>query len=242
VIPATLGNVDRVVTDSQDACADLARFLGLPAEKLRVVPLGVSEAFRPIGPEQAAAVAARFGLNGPYVLAVGTRQARKNQAGLVAAFCALRDELPEHCLAIAGPTIWREDRLREQVAALGMESRVRLLGYVPDEALPALYSAASLFVFPSLYEGFGLPVLEAMACGTPVVCSNRSSLPEVAGEAALLVDPTSRDELAGAIRRALLDVDLRDGLRERGLARAREYTWQRTASRMVDVYNELLDS
>jgi glycosyltransferase involved in cell wall biosynthesis len=160
----------------------------------------------------------------------------------VAAFSRLRCEFPEFRLAIVGPTIWRHDQLREQIRELGMSSRVKLLGYVPDEALPALYSAASLFVFPSLYEGFGLPVLEAMACGTPVVCSNLSSLPEVAGEAALLVDPTNPDELAGAIRRALLDGDLRGDLRQRGLQRARSFTWQRTANKLMDVYSELLDS
>jgi glycosyltransferase involved in cell wall biosynthesis len=152
----------------------------------------------------------------------------------------VRLALPRYRLVVVGPTLWRYSGLQQKINELGLQDHVSILGYVADEDLPALYSAASLFAFPSLYEGFGLPVLEAMACRTPVVCSNSSSLPEVAADAAVLVDPTNTEALAEAMCSVLRDVDLKEELCRRGLQRAREFSWEKTARGTVAMYRELL--
>ncbi len=239
-VPASLPNLDGVVAVSEDAARDLARFMGVPPARIHVVPSGVSAHFRPVPPDAAAAVAQRYGLTGPYILSVGAQKAHKNVARLVAAFAQVRDAFPDVRLAIAGPTQWRHSGVEDEIARQGVASAVARLGYVAEDDLPALYSAARLFALPSLYEGFGLPVLEAMACGAPVVCSNTTALPEVAGDAALLVDPTDVDALAAALRRLLADDGLRCDLAARGLARARQFTWEQTARNMVRVYRAVL--
>jgi glycosyltransferase involved in cell wall biosynthesis len=238
-VPATLGNVDAVATDSEHARGALVRYLGLRPERVPVVPLGVDGGrFRPVAPEQARAVAARYGLDGPFVLYVGAYQARKNILALIDAFARVRRERPELRLALAGPSPWAYPALRERLEGLG-SAAVRALGYVADADLPSLYGAASVYVLPSLYEGFGIPVLEAMACGTPVVCSTASSLPEVAGDAALLVDPHDRDAIAAALGRVVSEPGLAADLRRRGLARAGRFTWERTAAGYAALYQRL---
>jgi glycosyltransferase involved in cell wall biosynthesis len=244
-VPATLPNVDQVITVSAHARSELAQFLPPPASTAAVVPNGLDRQFHPLPQEQARAVAARCGLRGRFVLGVGARQARKNHARLIEAFARVRAALPsmpDLQLAMAGPTQWRGAELAERIDSLGLRGAVVDLGYVPDADLPALYTAATAFAFPSLYEGFGLPVLEAMACGTPVVTSNTTSLPEVAGDAALLVNPCDADAIAHALRRLLTDGPLRQDLRTRGLARAARFTWDRTARETVAVYRRLVDA
>jgi glycosyltransferase involved in cell wall biosynthesis len=184
-------------------------------------------------------VRARYGLGeGPFILSVGTVQPRKNYGRLVEAFHRLDES--DLTLAIAGGKGWLDDPLYRQIEALGLGERVRLLGFVDDADLPALYSAARVFAFPSLYEGFGLPPLEAMACGVPVVASRASSLPEVIGEAGLLVDPLDVEALASALRRALEDEDLRHTLISRGLAQARRFSWAESAQQLRGHYTRLL--
>jgi glycosyltransferase involved in cell wall biosynthesis len=199
----------------------------------------VSDRFRPVPPDEARQVAGRLGLDGPFILSVGARQARKNVPRLLEAFTALRARGSRHRLALAGPTLWSDPTLSAALARHGLGDAVVALGYVDEQDLPALYSAADLFVLPSLLEGFGLPVLEAMACGTPVVCSNTSSLPEVAGDAALLVDPLDIGEIADAMARVLADAALAAELRRRGLERAARFSWQRTARATVAVYRDV---
>jgi glycosyltransferase involved in cell wall biosynthesis len=240
-VPATVANVDAVITGSDHARADVARFLEFPPSQTYVVPYGVSAEFRPIREDVAARVAASYGLSRPFVLWVGVRQARKNLVTLVSAFAGLHRILPTHQLALVGPSPADDDGLWRQVRDLGLTHEVVQVGHVPDGDLPAIYSAAELFAFPSLYEGFGLPVIEAMACGTPVVCSNATSLPEVAGGAALLVDPTNVGDLCDAMRRVLTEPAQRDLLRERGLARAMEFSWDRAARATLDVYRQVLE-
>ena len=239
-VPATLRNVDQVITVSENSRADLHHFLGLDEARVSVVPNAAGTAYQPLQSDVAASVAQRYGLRPPYVLHVGTTQARKNIEGLLAAFEALSARLPGHQLALVGPDRLAHDSLRDRIDARGLMDHVRIVGPVPEEDLPALYSGASLFAFPSLFEGFGLPVLEAMACGTPVVASNTTSLPEVAGSAAMLVDPRDTHALAQAMYRVLTERSLRDSLRELGLRRARSFTWERTSRETAAVYGRVL--
>ena len=199
-------------------------------EKITVVYPGRDEPLARVDP---APVRARYGLAPDYLLHVGTLQPRKNLARLMEAAASLRARWPELQLVLAGQPGWQAGPILAQARA--HSDSVRLLDYVPDDDLPGLYSGARAFVFPSLYEGFGFPVLEAMACGTPVVCSNTSSLPEVAGEAALLMDPEDTAALAGAIGRLLEDTALRENLIARGLEQARKFSWERAAQETLAV-------
>ena len=239
-VPYTLRNVDAVVTVSNHARQDLERFLGIPPPSVHVTPLGVSEMFHPVGDDESGEVARRFGLDRPFILSVGVKEARKNLARLILAFEELHRDLPDFQLALVGPTLWRHPISIDGIKASSISDRVRLIEYVSDGDLRSLYSRASLFVYPSLYEGFGLPVLEAMACGTPVVASNSTSIPEVAGDAAVLVDPTNVHALAEAMRSVLTDVDLQTSLRAKGSARIRQFTWQRAAETTEAVYRAVL--
>jgi glycosyltransferase involved in cell wall biosynthesis len=181
------------------------------------------------------AVKARYGIAGDYALFVGTLQPRKNLIRLIEAFSNFRFPISDFRLVIAGKKGWLYQEIFRWVEELGLEKKVVFTGYVPEGDLPVLLSGARLFVFPSLYEGFGLPVLEAMACGTPVVCSNASSLPEVAGDAAVLVDPQDVEGLAAAMERVLGDEELRAELIVRGFEQARKFSWERCARETLDV-------
>jgi glycosyltransferase involved in cell wall biosynthesis len=202
---------------------------------------GVDDSFRPLDRDQCQKLASeRHRLPPGYLLSVGTREPGKNRTTLLQALQRLvRDGRDLH-LAIVGGSGWLHEEEEAEIDELGLRGHVHFTGYVPDEHLPALYNAAKVFVFPSLHEGFGLPVLEAMASGTPVVTSNRSSLPEVAGDAALLVDPTNADEIAGTVARILDEPALASGLRKQGLARAASFTWDDCARATVDVYRRVL--
>jgi glycosyltransferase involved in cell wall biosynthesis len=213
-----------VLADSEATRRDLIRMDRVPAEKITVVYPGRDEAVRRADP---APVRAQHRLPERYLLHVGTLQPRKNLLRLIDAHAALQTDFPDLHLVLAGRPGWLSAPI--VAAALARPERVHLLAYVPDESLAGLYSGAAAFVFPSLYEGFGLPVLEAMACEVPVVCSNTSSLPEVAGEAAMSVDPLDTGALAAAIRRVLLDPSLRSTLVARGLDQITSFTWDRAA-------------
>jgi glycosyltransferase involved in cell wall biosynthesis len=213
-----------VIADSQATCGDLARFYGVPPEKVTVVYPGRDEGLRRADPGP---VRARYGLAADYLLHVGTLQPRKNLARLMEAAASLRARWPQLQLVLAGQPGWRSVPILAQARASA--DFVHLLDYVPDDDLAGLYSGAKVFVFPSLYEGFGFPILEAMACGTPVVCSNTSSLPEVAGEAALLVDPEDTSALVTAIGRLLADAPLQASLAAKGLEQMKRFSWERAA-------------
>jgi alpha-1,3-rhamnosyl/mannosyltransferase len=204
-----------------------------------VVYEGVAPTFRVLSGAETEPVLAQYGLRaGAYLLALGTLQPRKNLLTLLRAVRLLLDDGCDPGLVVlVGATGWGST-LEAEVERLGLTPRVRILGYLPNEALPAIYSGARAFAFPSLYEGFGLPVLEAMACGTPVVASNCSSLPEVVGEAGLLADPRRPAAFAGALRRLLAEPDLAARLREAGLARAAEFTWERCARETARILEE----
>jgi glycosyltransferase involved in cell wall biosynthesis len=239
-VPATLANVDRIITVSEHARGDLVRLVGISPERVSVVPNGVSNRFRPVPQDEARRIARRYGIEGPYVLHVGAPQRRKNVEGLVEAFRRLGRRLPDHRLVLVGPPRGAHDPVLRLVRRLSLGTRVRFLSAVPDQDLPAIYSAASVFAFPSLYEGFGMPILEAMSCGTPVVCSNATSLPEVAGNAAVLVDPRDTAALALELERVLDDPILHASLSLRGLVHAAPYSWERAARSTLEVYQRAL--
>jgi glycosyltransferase involved in cell wall biosynthesis len=239
-VPATLRNVDAVITISEAARRDLVRFLRLRPDKVVTVPLAVDAAFHPVPAELSATVLSRYEVTPPFVLYVGALEPRKNLPTLLRAFARALAEFPQLQLVVAGGRRWKSGAIPRLVEDLRLADAVRMTGYVADATLPALYSAASVFCFPSLSEGFGLPILEAMACGTPVVCSNLSSLPEVAGEAALLVDPTETQAVAAGLIRVLSDQTFGAELRERGLNRAAQFSWESTAEQTLQVYRRVL--
>ena len=228
----------RVLAISEATRRDYLAHFRLPPERIVIVPLAADPIFRPQPAEAVAAARGRYGLPDRYALYLGSNKPHKNLVGLVEAWgsAECRVQNAEYQLVIAGAWDERFPEPRRRVVELGLDERVRFLGPVAEEDLPALYSGATLFTFPSLYEGFGLPVLEAMACGTPVVCSNRSSLPEVAGEAAMLADPLNVEELAAAIGRVLADPTLQTAMRAKGLAQAQRFTWQQVGAQTLAVY------
>ncbi len=227
-----------IICDSQATAFDFARLFPNARDRLRVVPLGVGPEFSPRSAHDYDNVLDRLGIRRPYVLHVGNIASRKNLARLVDAFGQLAASRPQLGLVLAGRLSYGHEEVLEKIASCGFGERVILPGYVARDDLPCLYSAAEVFVFPSLYEGFGLPALEAMACGAPVVASDRSSLPEVVGDAGLPVNPEKEVEIAGAIDKLLSDADLRSTLTEAGKKRAGEFTWERTARETLAVYRE----
>jgi len=232
----------RVVVDSQATADDLVAAYGTPRGKIRLAyPAGAEGMAPEADPVRLAAVRERYGTGERYFLYVGTLQPRKNYPVLLQAFAALRKRasLP-HTLAIVGGRGWLTEEIDATIARLGLEDQVQLLGFAPDADLPALYTGASLLAFPSLYEGFGLPALEAMACGTPVVGSTAPSLPEVCGDAALLVDPTDATGLADALERVLTDRELAHTLVARGRRRAAQFRWEDAAANLLSVYRQVV--
>ena len=233
---------DRVIAVSESTRRDLIHLLHAPAERITVVPEAADGRFHPLADQGALAhVRLRYSLPRRFLLFVGLLEPKKNMNGLLQAVACLRrsGRWPSDLrLVVVGDEGWAVGSLPERVSALGLEGIVRFLGYVPDQDLPLLYGAAEAFVFPSLYEGFGLPVLEAMACGTPVVASTRGSLPEVAGDAALLAEPDQPEALAEKIHRFISDPALRQEYRERGIERARAFSWRRTAEATLAIYRQ----
>jgi len=246
-----------VIADSAATRRDLVQLYGTDPQRITVVPLGVDELFQPVtDPARLAAVRAKYGLPGDYLLYVGTLQPRKNLVRLIEAWARVigdwrleigdcqienrKSKIGNWTLVIAGKRGWLYEEIFATARKLGLEGQVLFPGYVPEEDLPALLSGATAFVLPSLYEGFGLPVLEAMACGTPVIAANISSLPEVMGDAGLLVDPLDSDALAAAMQRLVQDAALREDLRQRGLARARLFSWSRCARETLAVLEQRL--
>lgn len=236
-VPATLARAKHVCADSVATRDDLVQLLGIAEKQVTVVYGGVDPRFRPI--EDATVVRRvkeRYPLDRPYILALGTREPRKNLSGLLDAYSTVRANGLRPRLLLAGPAGWREEGFAEKLNGLEFKDDVISLGFVPDEDLPALLTLAGCFVYPSHYEGFGLPVLEALACGVPVVCGNRSSLPEVAGGSAILVPPERPEEIAGAIQNVLTDPGLARRLQRNGPAQAAKFNWRSGAEKQIAVY------
>jgi glycosyltransferase involved in cell wall biosynthesis len=236
-----LRRADHIITISNNTSQDVQRLLGIPSNRLTAIPLGVDARFRPVTDvARRAEVRAKHGLSDRFVLYVGNTMPHKNLGRVVEAMRKVRCRVRGVRLVLAGaPDKYRGD-VQQAISACGLEEAVAFPGRIPESDLPALLSMAAVFVYPSLYEGFGLPVVEAMACGTPVVTSNRASLPEVVGEAAITVDPLDVDAIAAAIERILEDEGESRRLRDQGLERAQQFTWERCARAHLRVYEELL--
>jgi glycosyltransferase involved in cell wall biosynthesis len=237
-VPRSLRRADLVLVDSLATGADLGRLLGVAPERVRLLYPGVSPRFRPLPAAETEPLRARLGLPAEFLLFVGTLEPRKNLVRLIEGFERLTrgGARPGLCLVVAGRRGWLYEEIFATVGRLGLSERVRFLDFVDDADLPGVYNLARAFVYPSLYEGFGLPALEAMACGTPVVTAAVSSLPEVAGGAAVLVDPLDIGSIAGGIARAL-DEGIR--LRAAGPAQARRFSWEAAAAGLIDSYRAL---
>jgi glycosyltransferase involved in cell wall biosynthesis len=238
MMPHFLRQADAVIAISRCTLREASQLYSSAAAKGQVIYPAVSAHFRPIAaPSTLKAIRSRYGLPPKFLLFVGTIEPRKNLTTLFEAFKAT--QVSDVKLVIAGKRGWLYDETFARLRELGLEQRAVFTGFVPDEDLPALYTMAEAFVFPSLYEGFGLPVLEAMACGAPVLCSNTSSLPEVAGDAALLISPGDVRDWAQAIEQITRDATLRADLRQRGLRQAQHFSWEETARQTRQVYRDV---
>ncbi len=229
--------VDHVITISEYIKGEVTELLGIEKERITAIPLAPEPLFSPRPPEQVKGVLKTRKWPDDYLLFVGSREPRKNLSSIVRALgLTNNNRMP---LIVVGWEGWGDRGWAEEVERNGLRDRIFLAGYVDDETLACLYSGAVALLYPSLYEGFGLPVLEAMACGCPVICSNTSSLPEVSGDAALLVDPQDVEALSDAIDRMIGDTALRQGLRARGFKRAAGFTWEETARQTLEVFKKV---
>ena len=237
----SIRRADHVIAVSQFTRNDVVDLLGYPEDRISVIENGVSDRFHPVRErEEIDRVLRKYGIDRPYILFVGTAERKKNLAGLLSAYKELREgERIDELLVVAGGNKWAFEEFLADLKEKGLEKEVRCTGYVAQEELPCLYSGAELFVFPSLFEGGGIPPLEAMACGTPVVTSAVTAIPEMVGDAAVLVNPRDPHDIAEGIFRILSDGDFRADLVSRGLERAKILSWDRCAKKVVDLYREL---
>ena len=229
----------KIITVSEATRQDVLKYYHAAPDKVMAVHHGVHARFHPLARAAVAPILAARSLNAPYLLCIGTLQQRKNIPRLLEAFARLKttDRLP-HALVLVGQQYRElpEHEIFQTIERLGLQRDVVWTGYVPEQEMPGLINGATAFVMPSLYEGFGMPVLEAMACGVPVICSNAASLPEVVGDAAILVNPTNVREMADAMRNVLADSTLSQSLQAKGRAQAQRFSWERAAQQLLDVY------
>jgi glycosyltransferase involved in cell wall biosynthesis len=232
---------DCIIAISEHTKRDIVERLKVPEHRILVTLLAADERYRVINDRACVkTVMTRYGIDREYILYTGTLEPRKNIPALIRSFHVLKQEMKiPHLLVLAGRKGWLYESIFEEVGNLGMASEVVFTGYVPDDDLPFLYNGADLFVYPSLYEGFGLPPLEAMACGCPTVTSDSSSLPEVVGDAGLMVNPNSSADLVEAMARVLMEPGLAEALRNKGLARAARFSWDRCVQETLDIYSRV---
>lgn len=243
MIRASAKRAQALVAVSESTRQDAMRILGIPPEKITTTQLGLNPAFRPIQEgEGRRIVAEKYHLPGKFILYVGLVEPRKNLPVLINAYQRLAANGIEYHLVIVGRYGWMYEDVIRQVKELNLIDRVHFIGYIPQEDLPLVYNLSSLFVYPTLYEGFGLPVLEAMACGKPVITSNVASLPEIVEEAGLLIPPGDVQALTRTIGAVFEDQALRDDLSRKGPVQAARFTWQRTAQLTYQVYRQVLQS
>jgi glycosyltransferase involved in cell wall biosynthesis len=240
----TIRRAARILTGSEFSRDSIARAYDLDPDRIAVVPNAAGGGFHQVRRETALAqVRERFEIAAPFILSVGDLQPRKNHVGLIEAFARLLQADPglPHHLILAGKETWFARRVLDAAKHSGVADRIRFLGFVSDDDLLNLYNACELFCFPSFYEGFGLPVLEAMACGAVVACSNTSAIPEVADGAALLFNPYKQEEITRAMMDLILLPELAPRMRRLGLQRATQFSWQNTAQKTLDVYYDVVE-
>ena len=241
----TVRRAARILTGTENARNSILKvYPDLEEDKVQVVPLAAAPEFRPISRESAAAtVRERYSIGGPFILSVGDIQPRKNHIGLIRAFARMVRAYPQltHNLVLVGKPTWFSPRVQDAARESGVEERIQFVGFVSDADLLQLYNACDCFVFPSFYEGFGFPALEAMACGRTVVCSDASALPEVVDGAAILFDPYAIDEMVRAIADVLLDAELRARMERLGIQRAAHFSWQKTAQKTLEAFHQVME-
>lgn len=233
---------DLIIAVSEQTKHDIIHILGIPAERIRVTYLAASSVYKPFKDQnEVREVLNKHGVNTPYILFVGAIEPRKNIAGLIRAYDSLDAGLKETFkLFIIGASGWHNVEVYNLVSELGLQEKVKFLGFVPDEDLVFFYNGASVFVYPSFYEGFGIPVVEAMACGAPVITSNTSSLPEVVGEAGIMIDPGDIQGIADAMSKVLTDSSLQEELQKKSLERAKQFSWRRCAAETLAAYKSII--
>jgi len=241
-IKAVLKKCDVFIADSYNTKQDCIKHLHIQEDNIQVIPLAVDKIFKPIivSEELKREIAAKYGIEYPYILYVGTLEGRKNITTLINAYAKLRKAGINHKLVIAGRKGWKYADIFTAIERNNLQNDIIFTGFVEREELPLLYNLADVFAYPSLYEGFGIPPLEAMACGTPVVVSNSSSLPEVVGDAGILIDPYNVDELSSALLSIISDKTLQNELKIKGMNKAREFSWEKTAKETWSVYEQLM--
>lgn len=240
-VPKSLQRAAHVLTISEATKKDIVKEFGVPASRISVTHLAAGPQFaKPASGQKVAYLKQKYGIEGDYLLAVGTLEPRKNLRTLLEALVTPAGRKLNLPLVVVGGQGWRAEEARELIAKLGLSNRVILTGYVPDEELPALYCGAKLFVFPSVYEGFGIPVVEAMTAGAAVITTKVSAIPEVAGKAARYVDPANAGELAEVITELLGDSKQRLALIKAGRKQAAKFSWEQTAKGTLDVYQKVL--
>lgn len=240
-MPSIIENTDHIITVSEWSKKDIINFFGVPEEKITVIYEAAEPQYKPEDKgESRRYITAKYKLTKPYILYVGGFSPRKNVSSLINAFGKVITEDPEIILCLPGRGDKEQESNELLVEALGLQNRIKFLGFVPNEDLPYLYSAAELFVYPSMYEGFGLPPLEAMACGCPVLCSNATCLPEIAGADGIYFNPYNTIEMAEKMLKILKDDDLRHKLSQRGIKHANKFSWQKTAQETSAVYRTIL--
>ncbi|MBU1626158.1 glycosyltransferase, partial [bacterium] len=241
ILPRILKRSDAIITVSYNTKKDLIKYYNIPEEKIKVIYLGVDEIFRPLENKEQLIIQLKnkFNISSPYLLYVGMIEPRKNLIRLIHAYEILRKEGYPHSLVIVGAIGWKYKEIFQLVDSLDLHQHIIFTGFVELEDLVNIYNCAEIFVYPSLYEGFGLPPLEAMSCGTPVVTSKTSSIPEVVGDSALLIDPYSIESIARGVAKVLCDSKLREKLSRMGITRAKEFNWQKTAEITSKTYTDL---
>lgn len=235
-------DADIILTISENSKKEIAELINIPLEKIRIAyPATDSSIFYPRKDESCKSLLqAKYKIEGDYILYLGTLEPRKNINTLIKAFELVSIKNSDIKLVLAGGKGWKYDEIYSLVQELKLEDRVTFTGYIEEEDIPILYSNAIMFVFPSIYEGFGMPPLEAMACGTPVIVSNSSSLPEVVGDSGVLVDPRDSEHIACEIERLIHDKNLRKDLADKGLLQASKFSWKQSANKAMDIYRSLI--
>jgi len=240
-VPLSIKKASNIVTISEFSKSEICGYYGVPAERISVVNPAIDHnIFFPRDKTNSEKVKNKYGIKTNYILSVCTIEPRKNLTGTLDAYKKLPDEIKnKYSLVLVGGKGWLDEELNEKIEALSSKYSVIKTGYVPDEELPSLYSGASVFVFPSFYEGFGMPPLEAMACGVPVITSNNSSLPEVVGDAGIMIEAKDTVKLAKQIEKVLTDNKFAEGLRVKGLLRAKKFSWHKSARNLLEVMKEV---